>query len=141
MIGALILGILAGFIGKALMPGKDPAAPVSLGGESLPFTITSASKNPDVAAAYIDFITSSQAADVVAGKGDLPAAPLATSTVVDPQTSLGEIIQGFNDKSKAGLLTPYLDWASPTMGDTIHLAPRPGHLHMFSPSSGLRLAD
>ena len=29
----------------------------------------------------------------------------------------------------------------PTMGDTIHLAPRPGHLHMFSPSTGLRLAD
>ena len=24
MIGALILGILAGFIGKAIMPGKDP---------------------------------------------------------------------------------------------------------------------
>jgi uncharacterized membrane protein YeaQ/YmgE (transglycosylase-associated protein family) len=24
MIGAIILGILAGFIGKALMPGKDP---------------------------------------------------------------------------------------------------------------------
>ena len=24
MIGAVILGILAGFIGKALMPGKDP---------------------------------------------------------------------------------------------------------------------
>jgi multiple sugar transport system ATP-binding protein len=29
----------------------------------------------------------------------------------------------------------------PTMGDTIHLAPRPGHLHMFSPSTGLRLVD
>ena len=29
----------------------------------------------------------------------------------------------------------------PTMGDMISLAPRPGHLHMFSPSSGLRLAD
>ena len=24
MIGAIILGLLAGFIGKALMPGKDP---------------------------------------------------------------------------------------------------------------------
>jgi uncharacterized membrane protein YeaQ/YmgE (transglycosylase-associated protein family) len=24
MVGAIILGILAGFIGKALMPGKDP---------------------------------------------------------------------------------------------------------------------
>ncbi|MGH2967341.1 MAG: GlsB/YeaQ/YmgE family stress response membrane protein [Solirubrobacterales bacterium] len=24
MIGALLLGLLAGFIGKALMPGKDP---------------------------------------------------------------------------------------------------------------------
>jgi len=34
MIGAIILGILAGFIGKALMPGKDPGgfiATIALG--------------------------------------------------------------------------------------------------------------
>jgi raffinose/stachyose/melibiose transport system substrate-binding protein len=107
-------------VGWFALPGTTAGTPSpTTGSLSIPYHISKASKYPDIAAAYIDFITSSQAADVVAGKGDLPAAPLATSTVVDPQTSLGEIIQGFNDKSKAGLLTPYLDWASPTMGDTM----------------------
>ena len=34
----------------------------ALGGEGLPFTITSKSENPDVAAAYIDFLTNADAA-------------------------------------------------------------------------------
>ncbi len=107
-------------VGWFALPGPTVGTPSpTTGSLSIPYHISKASKYPDIDAAYIDFITSSQAADVVAGKGDLPAAPLATPTVVDPQSSLGEIIQGFNDKSKAGLLTPYLDWASPTMGDTL----------------------
>ena len=110
-------------VGWFTLPGTTAGTPSpTTGSLSLPYHISKASKHPDVGAAYIDFITSSEAADVVAGKGDLPAAPLATSGVVDPQSSLGEIIQGFNDKSKGGLLTPYLDWASPTMGDTMFAA-------------------
>ncbi len=38
-------------------------SPVSLGGESLPFTITSKSTHPDVAAAYIDFVTDANAVE------------------------------------------------------------------------------
>ena len=107
-------------VGWFPLPGLAAGSPSpTTGSLSIPYHISKASKTPDIDAAYIDFITSSQAADVVAGKGDLPAAPLATSSVVDPQSSLGEIIAGFNDKSKAGVLTPYLDWASPTMGDTL----------------------
>ncbi len=107
-------------VGWFALPGTTAGTPSpTTGSLSLPYHISKASKYPDAAAAYIDFITSPQAADTVAGKGDLPAAPPATSTVVDPGTSLGEIIAGFNDKSKGGLLTPYLDWASPTMGDTM----------------------
>ena len=52
---------------------QDAAQPVSLGGESLPFAITSKSKNPDVAAAYIDFITNANAAKVLAETNNLPA--------------------------------------------------------------------
>ena len=47
-----------------LLPDAGPRGgrdPVSLGGESLPWAITSKSKNADVAAAYIDFITNAQA--------------------------------------------------------------------------------
>ena len=48
-------------VGFMLMPGADAGEPpVSLGGESLPFAITSKSKNPDVAAAYIDFLTNAE---------------------------------------------------------------------------------
>ena len=45
----------------------------SLGGESLPYAITSAAKNPDVAAAYIDFLTDANAAKVLVDTDNLPA--------------------------------------------------------------------
>ena len=49
-------------VGFMLMPpAEEGGDPVSLGGESLPFAITSKSKNPDVAAAYIDFLTNAEA--------------------------------------------------------------------------------
>ena len=51
------------------MPGNDPNTPVALGGESLPFSITTAAKKPDVAAAYIDFLTDANAAQGAGGHG------------------------------------------------------------------------
>ena len=61
-------------VGFMLMPPpEEGAAPVSLGGESLPFAITSKSQNPDVAAAYIDFLTNADAGRVLAETGNLPA--------------------------------------------------------------------
>jgi raffinose/stachyose/melibiose transport system substrate-binding protein len=107
-------------VGWFALPGlaAGTASPTT-GALSIPYHISAKSKHPDIAAAYIDFITSPQAADVVASKGDLPAAPLATSSVVDQSSSLAAIIDGFKAKSSAGLLTPYLDWATSTMGDTL----------------------
>ena len=56
------------------MPGSEAGSqPVSLGGESLPWAITSKSKHADVAAAYIDFITNAKAADVLVETDNLPA--------------------------------------------------------------------
>jgi raffinose/stachyose/melibiose transport system substrate-binding protein len=107
-------------VGFFTMPGPDAAtASPTTGSPSLPFHISSKSKHADVAAAYLDFITSPDAADVVAKNGDLPAAPLADPSAVDAGSSLAAIIDGLNAKSTAGLLTPYLDWATPTMGDTL----------------------
>jgi raffinose/stachyose/melibiose transport system substrate-binding protein len=34
-------------------------------------------------------------------------------------SSLASISAAWQEKSKAGTLTPYLDWATPTMGDTL----------------------
>jgi raffinose/stachyose/melibiose transport system substrate-binding protein len=54
----------------------------------------------------------------VIDNGDLPAAaPQGAS--VDPNSSLAAISKAWGEKSKAGTLTPYLDWATSTMGDTL----------------------
>ena len=61
-------------LGFFLMPGREAGSdPVALGGESLPWAITSKSKNADVAAAYIDFLTNAEAADVQVETDNLPA--------------------------------------------------------------------
>jgi raffinose/stachyose/melibiose transport system substrate-binding protein len=107
-------------VGWFPLPGTAAGASTpTTGSLSIPYHISSKSKHADIAAAWIDFITNAQAADVVAKNGDLPATPLADPSTVDPNSSLAAIIQGFHDKSSGGLLTPYLDWATDTMGDTL----------------------
>ena len=88
------------------------------GSLSLPYHISAKSQNKAVAAAFINWITDPHAAGIVISNGDLPAAtPVGAS--VDPQSSLESISQAWGEKSKAGTLTPYLDWATSTMGDTL----------------------
>src|SRR4051794_31276612 len=65
-----------GRIGFMLMPPREAGgAPAALGGASVPFAITARSRHPEVAAAYLDWITSRQAAQVMARTGNLPAVP------------------------------------------------------------------
>ena len=65
------MGDKAGFF---LMPGREEGQPpVALGGESLPWSITAKSKNADVAAAYIDYLTNADAAKVLVDTNNLPA--------------------------------------------------------------------
>jgi raffinose/stachyose/melibiose transport system substrate-binding protein len=88
------------------------------GALSLPYHISAKSKNRAVAAAFLNFIANPHAAAIVIENGDLPAAsPQGAS--IDPNSSLESISKAWVDKSKAGILTPYLDWATPTMGDTL----------------------
>jgi raffinose/stachyose/melibiose transport system substrate-binding protein len=114
-----VLGLMGNDLGFFLMPGKDPAKPVALGGESLPFTITSASKNPDVAAAYIDFITDANAAKVLVETNNLPAmkgAP-APQGAVDQQIS-----EAWTKLNETDGVIPYLDYTTPTFLDDISAA-------------------
>ncbi len=103
-------------VGFMLMPGNDPAAPVSLGGESLPFAITSAAKNPDVAAAYIDFLTDANAANVLVQTNNPPAmkgAPLPTGGVA------ADVAAAWEKLNAADGVIPYLDYTTPTFYDDI----------------------
>jgi raffinose/stachyose/melibiose transport system substrate-binding protein len=102
-------------LGFFLMPGRQPGAqPVSLGGESLPWAITSKSKNADVAAAYIDFITNAQAADVLVKTENLPAMQ-ASAQPSSPASK--DIFAAWKQLSDDDGLTPYMDYATPTFYD------------------------
>ncbi|SDR98921.1 extracellular solute-binding protein [Microterricola viridarii] len=99
-------------------PSANAGAPANTtGGTGLPFAITTGSKNPDLAAAYIDFITNDDAMAILAETGNLPVnrtAELAPSSGV-----LKDVYAVFGDVTTSGVLLPYLDYATPTMGDTL----------------------
>jgi raffinose/stachyose/melibiose transport system substrate-binding protein len=104
-------------VGFELMPPPEGTeTPTALGGEGLPFAITSGSANPDVAAAYIDFITNAEAAQVLTETNNLPA----MQTDAEPQGALlREVFAAWQTLSDEDGLVPYLDYATPTFYDEI----------------------
>jgi raffinose/stachyose/melibiose transport system substrate-binding protein len=104
-------------VGFMLMPrGDAEAGPVSLGGESLPWAITSKSKNPDVAAAYIDFLTNAQAGAVLVDTNNLPAMKTEAQASSGVSKDVAEAWKTLND---AQGLVPYIDYSTPTFYDDI----------------------
>lgn len=108
-------------VGFMLPPGAAAGdKPVATGGTGLPFAITTKSQHPDAAAAYINFITSKNAMAVLAKTDNLPIADTSAQVVTgslqkDVFASFGTIVE------QEGLV-PYLDYATPTMYDTIGAA-------------------
>ena len=107
-------------LGFMLMPpAEEGGPPVALGGESLPFAITSKSENPDVAAAYIDFLTNADAARVLVETGNLPA----MNGAPEPQGAAAtDVFAAWRELSEQDGLVPYLDYATPTFYDDITAA-------------------
>ncbi|MGP9695264.1 extracellular solute-binding protein [Brachybacterium sp. AOP25-B2-12] len=100
----------------ALTP-EGASAPQTMGGEGLAWAITSKAEKPDVAAAYIDFITGAQSATALVQTGNLP-------TVVPegdrPTTQIGtDITTSYSAISTADGISPYLDYATTTFYDTL----------------------
>jgi raffinose/stachyose/melibiose transport system substrate-binding protein len=104
-------------VGFMLMPpSEEGAPPVSLGGEGLPFAVTAKSQNPDVAAAYIDFITNAEAGQVLVETNNLPA----MKTDAQPTAGLSqEVSAAWKTLNEEDGLVPYLDYATPTFFDDV----------------------
>ncbi len=103
-------------------PATAGGAPTTTGGESLAFSITSKSKHPDVAAAYLNFMTNAHAADVMTETGNLPAVPGKAAESLKPDSVEGQMVDGWTKVSDVDGLVPYLDYSTPTFYDTITAA-------------------
>jgi raffinose/stachyose/melibiose transport system substrate-binding protein len=86
------------------------------GGTGLQFAITDASKQPDVAAAYIDFITSDDAMKMIEDAGNLPVHGATSSGVTG---AAADVINAWNTAGQQDALVPYLDYATPGFYDLL----------------------
>jgi raffinose/stachyose/melibiose transport system substrate-binding protein len=99
-------------------PAKAGQPSVTQGGEGLAWSVTSKTENPDVAAAYINFITDAHADDVLAETGNLPAvAP--PSYEPEAGTLSADVFAEWQQISENDGLVPFLDYATPTFYDTL----------------------
>jgi raffinose/stachyose/melibiose transport system substrate-binding protein len=106
---------------RFMAPPPRAGRPVSAtGGTGLPFAITSRSPHPDVAAAYLDFLTNADAMRVLAETGNLPV--VATAAQMPPTQLSQDLFTAFATVAGQGTLLPYLDYATPTMADTMGAA-------------------
>ncbi|GAA2016771.1 extracellular solute-binding protein [Pseudokineococcus marinus] len=109
------MGEDAGFFAP---PPADGGELATTGGTGIPFSITTAAEEPDVAAAYIDFLTSDDAMQVLADTGNLPV--VDTASYAPESGLLADVYTAFDDVSSQGALLPYLDYATPTFGETLN---------------------
>ena len=94
----------------------DP--PVATGGAGFPLAIAAGSEQPDAAAAYIDWMTSDHASDLLLPTGEIPLHNGKTPTV-QPGTVLADVVDAARTVSDANGVVPYEDWATPTFYDTL----------------------
>ncbi len=124
--GSWLAPDLAAAMGEDVGFFIPPAASVNpssatTGGTGLPFAITSAAKDPNVAAAYIDFLTNDDAMKVLADTGNTPIND-AASFAAEQSGVVADTMNGFTDITTDGELLPYMDYATPTMGDDLGAA-------------------
>ncbi|MFD1048901.1 extracellular solute-binding protein [Kibdelosporangium lantanae] len=102
-------------VGFTLPPEKDGQATVT-GGTGLPWAISAKSKNPDAAAAYVNFITSPDAMKVLADNGNLPVIDAAKQTAAGLQK---DVFDSWQRASTSPALVPYLDYATPNAYEVV----------------------
>jgi raffinose/stachyose/melibiose transport system substrate-binding protein len=104
-------------VGFTVLLGAGSDTPVGTGGTSLPFAITDATENKDAAAAYIDFITTSDAMKVITEKGNLPVIEASQQELSAPLQE--EAFAAWDAVAGADGLLPYLDYATPGSYDLL----------------------
>ena len=115
-----ISGSLGADAGFTTMAPAGSSTPVTTGGEGLAWAVTTGSKNPDVAAAYVNFINDAQSAQAFIEEKSLPSVIPADYT---PAAGLEtDVFSTYKTVTESGGLVPYLDYATPTFYDTLTAA-------------------
>ena len=105
-----------GFFPMPPMDSHD--TPVATGGAGFPLSIAAGSDHPDAAAAYIDWMTSDHASDLLLQTGEIPLHN-GKPPAVQPGTLLADVVNAARTVTDGNGVVPYEDWATPTFYDTL----------------------
>ena len=124
--GSWITGEIAhnpdiGFFQMPPLAEHADQVPMLVGGTGIPLAITVNAADPDLAARYIDWMVSPRAAELWAEVGFIPAMAVP-SGIIEPDSLQGEILVVWDRVNEADAIGHYLDWATPSMYDTITAA-------------------
>lgn len=108
--------------GLFLLPGLEAGVTkLTVGGTNMGYSIRASSANPDLAAELIDMLVGEQAAAEWAAAAFFPLRPVDPESV-DQAPIFKDGLAAWQALNEANALGHYLDWASPTMYDTITAA-------------------
>jgi raffinose/stachyose/melibiose transport system substrate-binding protein len=111
------MGEDAGFMLLPPLRAGDPQR--ATGATTAPFGVHAGSEYPDVAANFIDFMTSDEAAGVLLEGGYAPLVPEALESGAEVSGTRAAFNDAFAEVLADDGLTLYLDWATVTMNDAL----------------------
>lgn len=103
-------------VGFFLLPSATAGRPAVASGASVAFAISSKTKHPNVAAAFLDYLASPEAAKIQFETGFMPVDPKAD---LDAEGLRGEIRSAFGPVAQKNGIVPFPDFASPGMIDQL----------------------
>lgn len=117
--GTIIAALGEENVGFFLLPSPigDEVAP-TIGGIGLGYGIRATSANADLAAEYIDLITSPEAASLLFDNGYVPAIAVDESKLTEG-TLTTDVVHAWNTISAANKVGQYFDWTLPDIGSRI----------------------
>jgi raffinose/stachyose/melibiose transport system substrate-binding protein len=107
------MGDDAGFF---VLPGSDANSIPVASGSSVAYSISSATEHPDVAAAFLDYMNSPEAAEIQIETGFMP---VNTEAEVATEGLLGDIADSFTPVAENDNIVPFPDFAAPGMIDRL----------------------
>jgi raffinose/stachyose/melibiose transport system substrate-binding protein len=106
-------------VGFFPLPGDTPRSPTYATGALSPgMHISAKSKNPNVAAQWLNLLASAEGAKAGLKTGQLPGRPISPLGV-DPKSVLASLVTFNKRATEKSWKVPYLDWATATMGNTL----------------------
>lgn len=105
--------------GFFLLPADPDQHQVAIGGVGIPFAIRKTSTHADLAAEYLDWMTSPRAAELWANSGMVPAMPLPAGYAAEGDPLFNDTLVAWDTINSENAVGHYIDWASPTIYDTL----------------------